>query len=196
MHEPRGKKSLAIAYATSPTGADHMEAPHDPFFEQLGLEDNVFSAVGLDEPVEMLDFGPRKVMAFYKAQKVWSLYNTIGMCKFVGSPLGKLELEKLAEFYSAVTGWEVELPELFEAAERTETMFRLFNYREGMTRADDTLPQRMFEPIEGGALDGEKIDEAEFDEALRLYYELEGWDPDTGAPTSEKVEELGLGWAV
>jgi len=33
MHEPRGKKSLAIAYSTSPTGADHMEAPHDPLYE-------------------------------------------------------------------------------------------------------------------------------------------------------------------
>ena len=33
MHDPRGKKSLALAYALSPTGADHMEAPHDPLYE-------------------------------------------------------------------------------------------------------------------------------------------------------------------
>ena len=35
MHEPRGKRGLVIAYATSPTGADHMEAPHDPTYERL-----------------------------------------------------------------------------------------------------------------------------------------------------------------
>jgi aldehyde:ferredoxin oxidoreductase len=36
MHEPRGKRSLALAYALSPTGADHMEAIHDPTFEACG----------------------------------------------------------------------------------------------------------------------------------------------------------------
>ena len=29
MHEPRGKRSLTLAYSVSPTGADHMEAAHD-----------------------------------------------------------------------------------------------------------------------------------------------------------------------
>ena len=35
MHEPRGKRALALAYSTSATGADHMEAPHDPFYESF-----------------------------------------------------------------------------------------------------------------------------------------------------------------
>ena len=35
MHEPRGKRSLTLAYALSPTGADHMESVHDPSFEGL-----------------------------------------------------------------------------------------------------------------------------------------------------------------
>ena len=30
MHEPRGKVGLGLAYAISPTGADHVEADHDP----------------------------------------------------------------------------------------------------------------------------------------------------------------------
>ncbi len=33
MHEPRGKTGLALAYALSPSGADHMQAAHDPAFQ-------------------------------------------------------------------------------------------------------------------------------------------------------------------
>ena len=36
MHEPRGKTSLTLAYSVSPTGADHMEAIHDPAWEGPG----------------------------------------------------------------------------------------------------------------------------------------------------------------
>ena len=30
MHEPRGKAMQSLSFAVSPTGADHIEAPHDP----------------------------------------------------------------------------------------------------------------------------------------------------------------------
>src|SRR5690606_29951836 len=55
MHEPRGKRSLALAYSVSPTGADHMESIHDPAFEGLGTVDNGLSEVGLLEPVDRSD---------------------------------------------------------------------------------------------------------------------------------------------
>ena len=48
MHEPRGKRSLALAYATSATGADHMEAPHDPFYESFDPQGfSALSSLGL-----------------------------------------------------------------------------------------------------------------------------------------------------
>jgi len=31
---------------------------------------------------------------------------------------------------------------------------------------------------------------------LREYYQARGWDWDTGKPSREKLEELGLGWVV
>ena len=32
-------------------------------------------------------------------------------------------------------------------------------------------------------------------EAVDLYYELQGWDKETGAPTRAKLLELSLDWA-
>lgn len=197
MHEPRGKKGLALAYAVSPTGADHMEAPHDPLYEGFHPAGHPLGGpLGLIEPIDMLDFGPRKVKAFFECQKVWSLYNSVGMCDFVGVPIGSLTLDKLVEYVNHATGWDTSLYELLKVGERANTMMRLFNLREGFGRADDRLPPRMFEPIGNGALQGERIDPEQFQKMLSLYYQMCGWDPETGIPTEAKLAELDLEWAM
>jgi aldehyde:ferredoxin oxidoreductase len=196
MHEPRGKKSLALAYALSPTGADHMEAPHDPLFEGFHPQGHPLGPLGLIEPVKMLDFGPRKVRAFYLTQQVWSLYNSVGMCDFVGAPLNQLELDKLVGYVNSVTGWNMSLYEVLKVGERANTLMRLFNCREGFTPADDVLPERMHEGIGNGALKGERIDPADFVKARRLYYEMAGWDGETGRPTGARLAELDIDTAA
>jgi aldehyde:ferredoxin oxidoreductase len=194
MHEPRGKRSLALAYATSPTGADHMEAPHDPFYESLDPKGtSALASLGLLEPVGRMELGPAKVRAFHYSQKVWSLYNAVGMCKFVGVPIGPLPVNRLVEYVQAATGWSVSLWELLKVAERGEAMARLYNCREGFTPADDRLPDRLFEGLENGPLAGAALDRREFADALQLYYQMQGWDCATGAPTPARLAELDLG---
>jgi len=195
MHEPRGKRSLALAYSTSPTGADHMEAPHDPFYESFDPSGiNPLSPLGLIEPVDRLDMGPAKVRAFFYTQLVWSLYDTIGMCDFVGVPINDLALDQLVKCVASVTGWNVSLWELLKASERAATMKRAFNVREGFGPKDDTLPDRMFEPLQNGALKGVAIGREDFAKMLTLYYDMVGWDRETGFPKAEKLVELDLGW--
>jgi aldehyde:ferredoxin oxidoreductase len=193
MHEPRGKKSLALAYSCSPTGADHMEAPHDTLYEGFHHDGHPLGGpLGLLEPLDMLDFGPKKVRAFFECQKVWSFYNCVGMCDFVGVPIGSLRMEKLVEYINHVTGWDMSLYEALKVGERAHAMARIFNTREGFTPADDTLPERMFEPLQGGALKGESLDREQFEKMKNLYYRMCGWDPETGMPTEEKLAELDL----
>ena len=73
---------------------------------------------------------------------------------------------------------------------------RLFNYREGFGVADDTLPDRFFEGLENGPLAGKLLDRQEVAETIRLYYEMCGWDGETGEPTRAKLAELDLLWAA
>ena len=196
MHDPRGKKSLALAYALSPTGADHMEAPHDPLYEGFHPDGHPLGGLGLIEPVKMLDLGPRKVRAYYYTQQVWSFYNSVGMCDFVGTPLNALGLEQFIGYVNSVTGWNMSLYELMKVGERSNTLARLFNCREGFTPADDVLPARMHEGIGNGALKGERVDPGQFLSARRLYYEMAGWDPDTGHPTAARLAELEVDTSV
>lgn len=70
-------------------------------------------------------------------------------------------------------------------------MARAFNLREGLSRKDDTLPERFFEPFERGKLKGQKITREQFEEALNDYYDMMGWDRD-GIPRRGKLRELNM----
>ena len=195
MHDPRGKTGQALSFAVSPTGADHIEAPHDPFYTGLNPSgDDPLSITGMLEPTDPLDMSPKKVELFYHGQLVWSLYNCIGMCNFAGVPLGPVPLEVLLEHVCAVTGWNTSLFELFKVAERSSVMARIFNYREGFTKDDDYLPEILHQPLENGKLKGHKIDKEKFKEFLTTYYEAMGWNAQTGYPTRGKLAQLDLLW--
>jgi aldehyde:ferredoxin oxidoreductase len=58
------------------------------------------------------------------------------------------------------------------------------------------LPDRLFHPLEGGALAGVGISREEFEQTLTDLYEIKGWDPVTSAPTRERLQELGIEWAA
>jgi len=194
MHEPRGKRSLLYAYSLSPTGADHMEAPHDVVYELASADENhALSPLGLVESIDTLDMGAKKVRAFFYAKILDDFYNTIGMCAFVGAPIGPLTITKFVEYIRAVTGWDTSLWELMKSGERANTMMRIFNNREGFTKADDTLPDRIFEGLENGILKGMTVDKDEFEKMKTLYYLMAGWD-ENGYPTHAKLVELDLEW--
>ena len=201
-HEPRGKWGVGLGYAVSPTGADHLQAAHDPWFTRPGtyttdanwvdLED--LSPLGITEPVPAEDLSGAKVRLFVYLQYIWGLHDVIDWCIFTTVPeFRAISLNQLVESVQAITGWRSSLFELLKAGERGVTMARAFNYLHGFSTADDTLPERFFEPMRGGALQGHSIDRAQFDAALLLYYGIMGWDRD-GLPTQAKLEELGVGW--
>jgi aldehyde:ferredoxin oxidoreductase len=192
MHDPRGKKGLSLAYALSPTGADHMEAPHDPLYAGFHPTGHPMGALGLIEPLDPLALDAAKVRAFFVTQQLWSFYNAVGMCDFVGTPLNSLEPAPLVSYVNSVTGWNMSLYEVLKVGERANTLARLFNCREGFTPEDDVLPQRLHEGIGNGPLKGQRIDPAEFLAARRVYYEMAGWNPETGRPTAAKLAELGI----
>ena len=194
MHDPRGKTGQGLSFAVSPTGADHVRAPHDTPFQNPGPMLGRIAPLGLLEPVDGREMGPRKARNFTYLHFIWSLYESLGVCNFVAGPVWALTLPKLVEVVQAVTGWETSLWELMKVGERTVNMARVFNLREGFGRKDDTLPERLFEPLESGTLQGKGIDRREFEDLLTLYYEAMGWDPKDGVPTRGRLAELNLHW--
>jgi aldehyde:ferredoxin oxidoreductase len=193
FHEPRGKVGVGLGYAVSPTGPDHMEIPHDTFWStEAGIA--LLRPLGILEPVDVLDLGPKKVRLFVYLQQCWDLLNSLGICMFTAKPFGPHTLNEIVDYVKAVTGWQTSLFDLLKVGERHANMARTFNLREGFTSKDDTLPDRLFNPMEGGTLKGKKIDKEQFSKAIETYYQMMGWDPETGVPQKEKLAELGLDW--
>jgi aldehyde:ferredoxin oxidoreductase len=194
MHEARFKRGVALGYGVSPTGADHLQMEHDTLFEKEYYV-NRAKPLGVSRTIKSSDLGREKVELFVKLQKWYSLANSLELCFFTLGSGRVWEIPKVVEIVSAVTGWKTSLEELLKVGERGITMARCFNLREGVTKKDDVLPDRLFEPLENGALKGAAIDREEYEKAVQAYYEIMGWDEE-GRPTKEKMKELGIGWAL
>lgn len=196
-HMPQAKKSLALIYAVNPFGADHQSSEHDPMFEQ-GTEDLYLTRLAeldlKDVPPEG-SLGEEKVRFAAYTQRFYSMLDTLGLCQFVFGPAWTLYgPAETVDMVKAITGWNVSLFELMKAGERRLNMLRVFNAREGFGRKDDRLPKKFFKALKGtGPTSGVAIDPDEFEAALNLYYQLNGWTAD-GVPTPAKLADLGISW--
>ena len=114
--------------------------------------------------------------------------NCAGVCLF---PMIFFGYYPLIDFLNAVTGWGMDMNEALQAGARIQTLRKCFNMREGVKSSDIKLPPRMagIPPKAEGPLEGVTID---IDSLSHEYNKAMGWDPDSGYPTDETVERLGL----
>jgi len=197
MHEPRGKYNVGIGYAISEIGADHLVVTHDP--TMVNPESATFKSVrplGITVPQPAMTFSAEKMKHFFILESWNSLEKVIGYCFFGPVPRAFIEVDEVLESIRAASGWELSAAEALQIGERAINMARVFNLREGFSRRDDTLPERLFQSLENGLLEGQVMSRQEFEQALSILYELKGWDVQTGMPTRERLEALSLGWAA
>ena len=189
MHEPRLKHAMGIGYAVSPTGADHMINIHDTDFANEGWMLARVNAVTEKKisPLPPDELSEEKMQIFYHEVNFMHFQDCALNCFFYC-----YDYHHLAEALSGVTGETYTVQDILDVGARAQTLARLFNLREGFTAEDDRLPKRVMEPFTEGPIAGSEITEEEFNWCLHRYYELMGWDPQSGEPTDECLRELGL----
>jgi len=196
MHDPRGKVGLGLGYAINEAGADHLTSVHDPMIanpDSVGFKGG--APLGI-EPLPPRELSARKARNYYLVENWTSAEKVTGMCFFGPAPRSFIQIEELVNALRAATGWDITLEEVTRIGERATNLARAFNVREGFTRQDDVLPERLHQPLENGTLAGVAIPKAEFEEMLTQLYQLKGWDPQTTAPTRAKLRELGIEWVA
>jgi aldehyde:ferredoxin oxidoreductase len=100
-----------------------------------------------------------------------------------------MDMNELAQLVSCALGKSWTSEDLLETGDRIWNLERLFNLREGFTRADDTLPSRLLkEPMKQGPAKGHVV---ELEVLLEDYYKARHWDSN-GVPTPEVLDSLGL----
>ena len=193
LHDGRGKTGMGMGFALAPTGAEHVETPHDAAFQGDGV--SKLHALGIFDPVKPLETNAEKVRFFVHGQKAWQINNCYGICNFCSVPIHAMTFDKLVDSIRSITGWDTSLYDIMKVSERGTVMARVFNNREGFKPDDDRVIRRWHEPMPDGPLKGEAIDPKDFSEAIQLYYEVCGWDQN-GRPTRGKMVELNLEWLL
>ncbi|MEM2892047.1 MAG: aldehyde ferredoxin oxidoreductase family protein [Thermoplasmata archaeon] len=171
-YDPRGSIGMALAYATADRGADHNRAW--PVAQD---------AYGSGDPWDPEGKAAICVEDQTRTSVKWSFI----FCDFYA-----VSFPNMAKYYTAVTGVKADEQHLRMVGRRNWNLVRAFNVREGFSRKDDTLPERIEkDPLPSGKTKGKTVPRADFEKMLSDYYKLWGWD-EQGRPTKKTLQEVGL----
>jgi aldehyde:ferredoxin oxidoreductase len=171
-YHPNAAMGTALAYAISERGACHLRgAPLGELF------------AGAANPLTI--DGKPQLFRDHQAEK--AVWDSACLCYFPGYGMS---LKELWQLIKAATGFDYPtVSDLEMVGERISTLARLFNVREGFSRAADTLPARnLTQPLKSGPAGGQVV---ELEPMLDEYYRLMGWDTQ-GFPTSQQLAKLHL----
>jgi aldehyde:ferredoxin oxidoreductase len=193
-HDARILKAFALGLAVATRGMDHLRnrvtleinsrINDDPEFKARLYGGSVSAAPNAYEGKE------RGVRV---CENMYGVGDAVGMCRFTTKLFNSPSLPGLEEFgaqIANVTGLQMSAGDLDRIGQNIMGVERLLNRRLGVSRADDTLPERWFqEPVAVGSYKGEYIDRAEFDAMLSRFYTLSDLD-ETGIPVPAWRAEL------
>ncbi|MFZ0449071.1 MAG: aldehyde ferredoxin oxidoreductase family protein, partial [Desulfatiglandaceae bacterium] len=167
-YDVRGAKAHGLNYATSYAGADHNRGYA---FQEI---------FGIPVPYEVDRFaveGKGKLTKWNQDVRT-ATTDAPTMCAFLlDMAVAGIATQNTADLLEAVTGLAYTSDDIMQAGERINNLARAFNVREGFTRADDTLPERLLtEPLKGGASKGHFISKDELNRMLDEYYTERGWN--------------------
>lgn len=183
-YDSRAVKLTGLTFATANRGGDHItgyvQGPTYLDVPFLVVEESMIE----DPLVENVE----EVKIAKDMEDALTVFDCVGACKFMGMCLATKEWVDLIRYG---LGWDdFDVADFRTIGERVYNLARAFSVREGLTRANDTLPKRLLEePLPEGPAKGHVNN---LPLLLDAYYELRGWDKATGKPTPEKLRELGL----
>ncbi len=204
--EPRVAKGFGLGHATSNRGADHLYAlPAIDLGGAWDIAQRIFPAEIVPELMETDNERFKPDMVVY-GEHFCAVTDALGICKFSTTEEYSLLPDDVAPGLAAVWDEPLTGDDLLLFGERIVNLERLYNVRQGLSRADDQLPARFTEekvPLfaferdsESGSMQqsAEPVGHAQlydFQSMLDRYYDLRGWSRD-GIPTAETLERLGL----
>ena len=198
--DERAAPALALNIAVSSRGPDQLRGI--PAIDLYNLPMEVLDRIyrqpdGYDGPLtnSFSAYEGKARMVMWQ-EMCYMAVESLGICKYhtVFLSPNHLAFDEFSRLVQLNTGLEFSAMDLWECANRSYTIERLFNLREGLTRADDWLPDRYFdEPTRLGlpGVRGKRIDRDRFKAMLDEYYQLHEWD-ESGTPTTQLLERLGI----
>lgn len=217
-YDPRRSVGQGLGYATANRGGCHLNSGYFVFFEAVGpspihplkkagkaellvLQQNLFDAIStvgacLFTGYAVIPSGlEEKVPPYSKtAAAIAGILAGSGrvLSQQARLPLGMLKLNipliPYPMMVAAVTGLNYTAGEFLLVGERVYNIEKMFNLREGFSRADDKLPARLVDEPQDPSNPMTKVP---LDDLLPRYYGARGWDSN-GIPRPSMLKKLGL----
>jgi aldehyde:ferredoxin oxidoreductase len=161
-YDPRILKGMGLAYGTSDRGACHLRAT---FYKP--------------ELANMIDPDQIKGKAemFAEWEDRLTIFDSLILCRFYRD---LYQWEELATVIKGVTGLDMDRERIRSIASAITDNTRRFNMREGLSPAEDHLPERFH--TEALPETGKVITREQMKQLLADYYEVRGWDTEGRPP--------------
>jgi len=200
-YDPRGAWGQGLVYAVANRGGCHLSSTLFPlevifnflnpyttrakahftcFFESLYAAINSLHTCLFTTPAYVLE----PPLVKYTPQ--WLLSRLMQYLPAVAIRL--MDFSTFSKQYAAVTGIPMSPREFLKAGDRIHILERLMNTREGISRKDDTLPQRFL--TQGRDCDPE-AHTVPIEAMVTDYYRLRGYD-ENGIPTAETLKKYAI----
>jgi len=169
--DPRGIKAYGLTYAIASRGADHLRA--EPYFELTERHQEARKRFGTEKAAQRMEEEGKAALVTY-SEKIALLTDCLTMCKNIGLCMDVLSLEKISRLLKAGTGLDYSPEYLEKITAAAIDRDYLLNLKFGMTREQDTLPERFCnEPLSSGPTQGATVN---IKKMVDEYYRLHGWD--------------------
>jgi aldehyde:ferredoxin oxidoreductase len=130
--------------------------------------------------------------ATYVTQKAKLLYDSVGVCYFATVGVEGV-MRFLTRCLEAAVGLRLTPDAALDSGERFAATQRLIAVYLGYRPEDDfDMADRLFEKIASGPAAGHGMTRSEFRRVRDEFYAHQGWSLETGAPSDETLERLGL----
>jgi aldehyde:ferredoxin oxidoreductase len=180
-YDPRTLQTMALGFAVGSRGADHNRS---------GAYEADFS-----EGSQRFTINKQSVLRAIETEDRAVIMDSLILCKFIRGALADF-YGNCAEMLNLVTGWSISANDLERKAAELIDLKKEFNIAAGWTKAEDTLPERFFQPstTHGHAIG---ISRTDFENAIAQYYHERNWDgnglPKTHARAGEpRVDSLDV----
>ncbi|MCL1929308.1 MAG: aldehyde ferredoxin oxidoreductase family protein [Treponema sp.] len=220
-YEPRRSVGMGLGYAVSNRGGCHLNGGYLALLESIGVlstdaqspsakaELTVFMQDALDAvsasgfclfsaqtfvPAIFFNLGPNHIVtritgkiATHAGTAVRMMLGTKPLLRF-----NSFFLLPHAEALRLATGFPMYTGSFIEFGERCYNLERLFNLREGLTAADDSLPERLTktpQPARNGTAKANYV--VPLEKMLKQYYKVRGWDS-AGVPKKQTLKRLKI----
>ncbi len=151
-----------------------------------GVGTSESNSVPMDEP-----FLPQNVALSVKKGKVREFVDSLVVCNIATMTYGGADIKNLIDALNLVTNWDYNEEEAVQMSLRVSNLFRVFNIRHGLTPELEVPSAKYGSAPVDGPMKGKSI-MPEWEEILKEYYKIMGWDRSTGKPFPETLKKLKL----